>query len=580
MKNKFCIALLMLLVILQNSINAQNTFPSTGAAGIGTTTPDASSLLEIKSTSKGILIPRMTKTQRDAITTPATGLMIYKTNSTPGFYFYNGHAWAAVSSSGVNKSLSNLAVLTAVNADLVPDSNNIRSLGSATYNWKNIYTSDTFFLNNEPYINFTDASDAVFGNSAGAGMLGTENSFFGTQTSYIPNHSQPANANSFFGYQSGYSNYGEANSFFGASAGYLNGDGYENSFFGYESGLNNFFGYYNSFFGSAAGVANTNGHNNSFFGDESGRLNTTGNNNTYLGYHAGNTGTTGSSNTVVGYGADINDGTLSNATAIGNLAISGASNRVRIGNGSVTSIGGAVGWTNFSDERIKSNIKQDVPGLAFINLLKPVTYNFDLSKEEQIFKRKDSAEWKEKYDVQKIKFTGFLAQEVEAAAKKINYIFSGVDVPANDKDVYGLRYGDFVVPLVKAVQELSKQNDSLKNENENLEQRVTRLEALMNANHSTSNTQLSTSTFYGLILQNNPNPFSNSTTINYSLPAKFSLAKIIVTDKNGNVLKTIILSNNKGSVSVDAATLSSGTYQYSLYVDGKLIDTKQMERLK
>ena len=109
---------------------------------------------------------------------------------------------------------------------------------------------------------------------------------------------------------------------------------------------------------------------------------------------------------------------------------------------------------NFSDERIKANIKQDVPGLAFINLLKPVTYNFDLSKEEQVFKRKDAADWKEKYDIQKIKFTGFLAQEVEAAAKKINYDFSGVDRPANDKDVYGLRYSDFVVPLVMAVQEL------------------------------------------------------------------------------------------------------------------------------
>jgi trimeric autotransporter adhesin len=66
-------------------VNAQtNTFPSSGAAGIGTTTPDASSLLEIKSTSKGLLIPRMTLTQRNAIAAPATGLMIYQTNS-PGF---------------------------------------------------------------------------------------------------------------------------------------------------------------------------------------------------------------------------------------------------------------------------------------------------------------------------------------------------------------------------------------------------------------------------------------------------------------------------------------------------------------
>jgi hypothetical protein len=75
-----------------------NKFPSTGAAGIGTTAPDASSLLEIKSTSKGILIPRMTLTQRNAIAAPATGLLIYQTNSTPGFYYYSGSAWKAVTS--------------------------------------------------------------------------------------------------------------------------------------------------------------------------------------------------------------------------------------------------------------------------------------------------------------------------------------------------------------------------------------------------------------------------------------------------------------------------------------------------
>jgi hypothetical protein len=79
-----------------------------------------------------------------------------------------------------------------------------------------------------------------------------------------------------------------------------------------------------------------------------------------------------------------------------------------------------------------------------------------------------------------------------------------------------------------------------------------------------------------LLSQNVPNPFSNSTTISYSIPQQFSSAKIIVTDKNGNALKQINLSNNKGNVTVDAATLSSGAYQYSLYVDGRLIDTKQM----
>jgi len=61
--------------------------------GIGTTTPHASSALEISSTNSGILIPRMTEVQRDAIVTPVTGLLIYQTNNTPGFYYYTGIIW-------------------------------------------------------------------------------------------------------------------------------------------------------------------------------------------------------------------------------------------------------------------------------------------------------------------------------------------------------------------------------------------------------------------------------------------------------------------------------------------------------
>jgi hypothetical protein len=67
--------------------------------------------------------------------------------------------------------------------------------------------------------------------------------------------------------------------------------------------------------------------------------------------------------------------------------------------------------------------------------------------------------WASKYDITRMQFTGFSAQQVEKAAKQIGYDFSGVDAPKNDKDMYALRYSDFVVPLVKAVQELSKIND-------------------------------------------------------------------------------------------------------------------------
>lgn len=56
-------------------------------------TPDASAILDISSSDKGFLAPRMTQTQRNAITTPATGLLIFQTDNTPGFYYYDGSGW-------------------------------------------------------------------------------------------------------------------------------------------------------------------------------------------------------------------------------------------------------------------------------------------------------------------------------------------------------------------------------------------------------------------------------------------------------------------------------------------------------
>ena len=59
------------------------------------TDPDASSILDVKSTTKGFLAPRMTLAQRNAIAAPATGLIIYQTDGVTGFYFYNA-GWKPV----------------------------------------------------------------------------------------------------------------------------------------------------------------------------------------------------------------------------------------------------------------------------------------------------------------------------------------------------------------------------------------------------------------------------------------------------------------------------------------------------
>ena len=61
--------------------------------GIGTNSPAASAKLEVASTSQGFLPPRMTSTQRNTISSPAQGLMVYQTDATAGLYYYNGSAW-------------------------------------------------------------------------------------------------------------------------------------------------------------------------------------------------------------------------------------------------------------------------------------------------------------------------------------------------------------------------------------------------------------------------------------------------------------------------------------------------------
>lgn len=70
--------------------------------GIGTTTPHASAKLDVTSTDKGFLPPRMTSTQRTAISSPAAGLMIYQTDGTAGLYYYNGTAWIYIINSTTN----------------------------------------------------------------------------------------------------------------------------------------------------------------------------------------------------------------------------------------------------------------------------------------------------------------------------------------------------------------------------------------------------------------------------------------------------------------------------------------------
>ncbi|MBB6500846.1 hypothetical protein [Pedobacter cryoconitis] len=121
------------------------------------TTGNASSVLDVKSVLKGFLAPRMTQAQRTAISTPADGLLVYQTDGTKGFYFYNGTSsswvlfvsgsgttWSTVGNSGTSAITNFLG--TTDNVNLKMRTNNIQrmlvdSLGSVGIGSAPIFTA-------------------------------------------------------------------------------------------------------------------------------------------------------------------------------------------------------------------------------------------------------------------------------------------------------------------------------------------------------------------------------------------------------------------------------------------------------
>jgi hypothetical protein len=149
-------------------------------------------------------------------------------------------------------------------------------------------------------------------------------------------------------------NFGSNNFFAGVNAGNLTMTGDYNVGVGVVALFSNTTGSNNTAVGVVALGSNTSGFNNTAVGSALSR-NTTGNANTAVGEGALFNNITGNSNTAIGFGADVNSGALTNATAIGRGAIVNASNKVRIGNNEVTVIEGQVAFTAVSDKNRKEN---------------------------------------------------------------------------------------------------------------------------------------------------------------------------------------------------------------------------------
>jgi hypothetical protein len=80
--------------------NIARTFAQGVGVNSDNSNPDGSAILDVKSTTQGMLVPRMTEAQRNLVASPATGLLVYQTDATAGFYFYNGTAWTSLSGGG------------------------------------------------------------------------------------------------------------------------------------------------------------------------------------------------------------------------------------------------------------------------------------------------------------------------------------------------------------------------------------------------------------------------------------------------------------------------------------------------
>ncbi len=235
------------------------TITTRAQVGIGTETPESSSVLDISSTSKGLLVPRMTQVQKNAISNPAAGLLLYQTDGTVGFYSYNGSNWLLL----INNSSQGL------------------------YFGPGLGNGD---------------------NSLGVGTsLGTGN--------------------------------GKRNTGIGSRAlESYSGTGFDNNTaIGYYNLKKLTSGQQNTGLGAETMYELTTGSNNTSIGAQS-LNNITGSGNSALGKAAGQSLTSGSNNVIIGFNADVGSNDLINAISIGANAVVDASNKIQLGDSSITNI--------------------------------------------------------------------------------------------------------------------------------------------------------------------------------------------------------------------------------------------------
>ncbi len=457
------------------------------------------------------------------------------------------------------------------------------------------------------FIGTTDNKPLLFRvNNQRAGLIDPTkfNTFFGSNTNGA---SSTGESNSAFGNNALNSNtLGNNNTAIGRDALRLNTTGGDNTAVGTASLAKNTIGVWNAAFGNGALhssttassntaigdlalTANLTGSANTGVGEDALRRNTIGVGNTGLGENALNYNVTGSNNTGLGRWTSVVN--FNNATAVGFAATANASNKIRLGNATVTSLESQVNLTVTSDSRFKKDLREDVSGLDFIMRLRPVTYHYDIRALNNFYGvteriRAEASKGNGKHqDVEKelaeldanahaaeqIRYTGFLAQEVEEAAAESGYDFSGVSKPQNENDNYGLRYAEFTVPLVKAVQEQQRIIEQQGRQIADLQQMVQALIAGTSSERKVENL----AAIAPLAL--NPNPSTGTVMLTFSLQKGAEVAVSVFDQLGRQVLSEQLglLSAGSKRHNLDLQRLPNGTYFVYMVLDG-LPQSKQI----
>jgi hypothetical protein len=214
------------------------------------------------------------------------------------------------------------------------------------------------------------------------------------------------------------------------------------------------------------------------------------------------------------------------------------------------------GTINTSDERDKKNIRTLNYGLKEIMQLKPIRFNW-----------RDNIDNNDKL--------GLIAQDLQKVLPEVvkDHEYRKVDSTNRLERVpsarLGVMYADIIPVLIKAIQEQQKEIEELKNMKNQPQTAAINTAQNLNEIFVTLN---STS-----LEQNIPNPCSSTTSIMYSIPSNAKNAQLVITDISGKTIKQVQLNKTQaGVVRMDASALQAGAYNYTLFIDGKNIETKKM----